>query len=220
MRSRRSSIVEMERPQTSKTPQSVNSHVHMPACPTKPTSFKDTPLHIRIKRKHEVSPLVQNGTPMGATPMGATPMGATPKSAQKAYEVKNFHEFTEVPNDEGNKRISLVSIVCDYLSAQHSLCKNPMVTCPEFDLLAHHKCPDPRPKQSAPWNFTSRNMQRQIFPPFGGTDGRKLDRKLIYSRFRPIRTFRCSDDQETIENTFYSCAVMPPDDTLFLLELT
>ena len=46
--------------------------------------------------------------------------------------------------------------VCDYLSAQHSLCKNPMVTCPEFDLLAHHKCPDPRPKQSAPWNFTSR----------------------------------------------------------------
>jgi hypothetical protein len=48
-----------------------------------------------------------------------------------------------------------------------------------------------------------RNMQRQIFPPFGGTDGRKLDRKLIHSRFRPIRTFRCSDDQETIENTFY-----------------
>ena len=48
---------------------------------------------------------------MGPTPMGATPMGSTPKSAQKAYEVKNFHEFTEVPNDEGNKRISLVSIV-------------------------------------------------------------------------------------------------------------
>ena len=83
----------------------------MPACPTTPTSSKDTPLHIRIKRKHEVSPLVQNGTPMGPTPMGATPMGSTPKSAQKAYEVKNFHEFTEVPNDEGNKRISLVSIV-------------------------------------------------------------------------------------------------------------
>ena len=61
----------------------------MPACPTTPTSSKDTPLHIRIKRKHEVSPLVQNGTPMGPTPMGATPMGATPKSAQKAYEVKN-----------------------------------------------------------------------------------------------------------------------------------
>ena len=48
---------------------------------------------------------------MGPTPIGATPMGSTPKSAQKAYEVKNFHEFTEVPNDEGNKRISLVSIV-------------------------------------------------------------------------------------------------------------
>ena len=52
---------------------------------------------------------------MGPTPMGATPMGATPKSAQKAYEVKNFHEFTEVPNDEGNKRISLVSIVSNII---------------------------------------------------------------------------------------------------------
>ena len=52
--------------------------------------------------------MVQNG-PNSAAPNIAS--SATPKSAQKAYEVKNFHEFTEVPNDEGNKRISLVSIV-------------------------------------------------------------------------------------------------------------
>lgn len=49
-----------------------------------------------------------------------------------------------------------VSIVCDYLASQHRLCKNPMTTCPEFDLLVPHKCPDPRPKNSAPWNITSR----------------------------------------------------------------
>ena len=59
-------------------------------------------------------------------------------------------------------------------------------------------------------------MNRQLFPPFGGSEGRKLDRQLLYSRFRPIRTYRCADEQETIENTFYSCAVMPPDDTYIL----
>lgn len=128
-------------------------------------------------------------------------ISGAPKSLQKAYEVKNFSEFTEVPNEESQK-IDLVTIVCDYLSAQHSLCKNPMVTCPEFDLLAHHKCPDPRPKQSAPWNFTTRVMQRQIFSPFGGPEGRNLDRKLLYSRFRPVKTFRCADEQDTIENAF------------------
>ena len=108
--------------------------------PSTPTTSKD-PLNIRIKRNNA------NPSPN---------VNQTPKSAQKSYEVKNFNEFTEVSNEDGNKGTSLVSIVCDYLSAQHSLCKNPMVTCPEFDLFAHHKCPDPRPKHSAPWNFASR----------------------------------------------------------------
>ena len=190
--------------------------------PGTPVSSKE-PLHIRIKRKQESSNHVTSGAsalnPTSSNSL-ATPKNnslATPKSAQKAYEVKNFSEFTEIgPNDDNPKRISLVSIVCDYLSAQHSLCKNPMVTCPEFNLLAHHKCPDPRPKQSAPWNLTSRMMSRQIFPPFGGPEGGKLDRKFVHSRFRPIRTFRCAEEPDTMENTFYSCAIMPPDDTFVL----
>ena len=95
-------------------------------------------------------------------------------------------------------------IVSDYLSAQHSLCKNPMVTCPEFDLFAHHKCPDPRPKHSAAWNLTSRMMQRQLFPPYGGFEGARLDRKFLYSRFRPVRTYRCAEEQDqTEQNIFY-----------------
>ena len=61
-----------------------------------------------------------------------TPM--IPKTLQKAYE--------SLPED--SNRITLESIMCDYLSNQHSLCKNPMVTCPEFDLFVPHKCPDPR----------------------------------------------------------------------------
>ena len=51
------------------------------------------------------------------------------KSLQKIYDVKNcLDTLPELPpNDEGSNRVNLVSIVCDYLSAQHSLCKNPMV---------------------------------------------------------------------------------------------
>ena len=78
-----------------------------------------------------------------------------------------------------------------------------MVTCPEFDLFAHHKCPDPRPKHSAAWNLTSRMMQRQLFTPYGGFEGAKLDRKFLYSRFRPVRTYRCSEDQDQNDNVFY-----------------
>ena len=69
--------------------------------------------------------------------MGATPMGATPKSAQKAYEVKNFHEFTEVPNGEGNKRISLVSIVSTIFNSMTSLLTH---------TVAHSLRPSYRPK--------------------------------------------------------------------------
>ena len=28
--------------------------------------------------------------------------------------------------------------------------------------------------------------RKSLFPPFGGPDGQKLNRKLIYSRFRPV----------------------------------
>ena len=101
-----------------------------------------------------------------------------------------------------------VSIVCDYLASQHRLCKNPMATCPEFDLLVPHKCPDPRPKNSSPWNITSRLTRRSVFPPFGGPGGLKLDRKLVYSRFRPMRSIRT---ESANSGTFTSCALMPDD---------
>ena len=68
-----------------------------------------------------------------------------PKTLQKAYE--------SLPED--SNRITLESIMCDYLSNQHSLCKNPMVTCPEFDLFVPHKCPDPR-SVTLSWSSTFR----------------------------------------------------------------
>ena len=87
-------------------------------------------------------------------------------------------------------QVSLASIVSDYLAGQHALCKNPMSTCAEFDLFLPHKCPDPRSRRDAPLNFTTRHSRRSLYPPFGGPDGQKLNRKLIYSRFRPVKSFR------------------------------
>ena len=98
--------------------------------------------------------------------------------------------------------ISLDSIVTEYLRKQHALCKNPVVTCPAFDLFTPHRCPEPLNRDSAPINITTRLQRRPIFPRFGGINGSKMDRKFIYSRFRPIRSFR--DPEST--SSFSSCA--------------
>lgn len=121
--------------------------------------------------------------------------------------------------------ITLDSIITEYLTNQHALCKNPMVTCPQFNLLEcvldqflfavvsltmvyviiiiiiifvfrPHKCPDPCTKNSTPTNLTVRLNRRSL-----GFDGRKLDRRHIYSRFCPVKTFRPTD----VDGTFTCC---------------
>ncbi|XP_040569927.1 DDB1- and CUL4-associated factor 1 isoform X2 [Lepeophtheirus salmonis] len=125
--------------------------------------------------------------------------------------ISNSHSGVEASKN------SLVSIISDYLSSQHSLCKNPMSTCPEFDLFLPHKCPDPRPRMSAPYNFATRYTLRSIFPPFGGPDGRKLDLKLMYGRFRPVKTFRPSIESENRQDNNFSSVAITPDDQFILV---
>ena len=101
--------------------------------------------------------------------------------------------------------------MCDYLASQHRLCKNPMATCPEFDLFTPHKCPDPRPKNSAPWNITARLARGSICPPYGLSEGMKLNRKLVYSRFRPVRSIRMEEEDTDNRGIFTSTALMADD---------
>ena len=69
-----------------------------------------------------------------------------------------------------------------------------------------------RPKKSAPLNFTTRMTHRgSQFPPHGGLDGHKLDRKLVYSKFRPMKVFRNTAEEDMPENPFHSCAFTPTD---------
>ena len=189
---------------------------------------------IRVRKRHQIE---QNRTPQqgvqsfngpgtscingntSQNSFGPSGSGSTPsasKSLQKSYEPKMPTDFHELQTDQKDNRISLVSIVSDYLSSQHSLCKYPMATCPEFDLFTPHKCPDPRPKSAAPANFVTRlSSRRSVYPPFGGLDGGRLDRKLIYSRFRPVKTFRADQESEgNYDNHFTACALMPDNDYL------
>lgn len=98
--------------------------------------------------------------------------------------------------------ISLDSIVIEYLRKQHALCKNPVVTCPPFDLFKPHRCPDPKNSAVASVNITSRLQNRQVFPPSGGMFGSKMDRKFIYSRFRPYRSLRVFDPTNFLCSAF------------------
>ncbi|KAJ6222415.1 hypothetical protein RDWZM_000960 [Blomia tropicalis] len=128
---------------------------------------------------------------------------------------QSFHlmnsPMTKRKTDFNSNTISLNSIVSDYLRKQHALCKNPVVTCPPFDLYKPHRCPEPRNRNLASVNITSRIFNRQIFPPYGGMGGSKMDRRFIYSRFRPCRSLRCFD-----QTNFYCCAFSHTRNWLFV----
>lgn len=103
-------------------------------------------------------------------------------------------------------QVSLDSIITEYLTNQHALCKNPMITCPQFNLFEPHKCPDPKAKRNAPLNFTLRHVRRSVYPSFDGPEGIRLDRRLVHSRFCPVRTFRPAE-----EDSFYTCCEFLPN---------
>ncbi|KAH9527021.1 hypothetical protein DERF_001069 [Dermatophagoides farinae] len=106
--------------------------------------------------------------------------------------------------------ISLDSIVIEYLRKQHALCKNPVLTCPPFDLFKPHRCPEPRERNVAPFNIAARLIGRQYYPPYGGCYGSKMNRKYIYSRFRSCRYIRCIEPA-----VFLDCAFAHNSDLIY-----
>lgn len=129
------------------------------------------------------------------------------KNALKSTANNRRHSFhlnssiSKRKSDTPINAISLDSIVIEYLRKQHTLCKHPVVTCPTFDLFKPHRCPEPLNRRLACANITSRLLWRQIYPPFGGMYGSKMDRKFIYSRFKPVRSLRCFE-----QTNFLNCA--------------
>ncbi|XP_066992783.2 protein mahjong isoform X2 [Anabrus simplex] len=107
-------------------------------------------------------------------------------------------------------RVTLDSIITEYLTNQHALCKNPVAPCPQFNLFVPHKCPDPKAKNSAPTNFAIRVSRRAL--ALGGMDSLRHDRRLVHSRFCPVRTFRLND-----EDGFFTCCEFLPCDRYLMM---
>ena len=198
---------------------------HAPGTPAlRPNKSTPARSALKVKRNNyqEATPSSSAVTPIRlinrkrpASSSTATPGSATATSKTSIVDFATVNKSPAavakaVPVMSEESTITLDSIVKDYLSGQHSLCKNPMSTCPEFDLLKPHKCPDSRPKNSVAGNFLSRMTARAAGMRSYGRAGERLDKRLIYSRFRPVRVFRGgADSGSNSENYFTACALMP-----------
>ncbi|KAJ6646157.1 Protein mahjong [Pseudolycoriella hygida] len=108
------------------------------------------------------------------------------------------------------RNVTLDIITTEYLANQHALCKNPMSTCPPFDLFAEHKCPDPSPNkvQGLSPNFAGRYFHRQA-----GFNSSRLDRRLVHSQFR----MSCSIPSE--DGEYFTCCDFTPCTTRVVVGL-
>ncbi|XP_052197040.1 DDB1- and CUL4-associated factor homolog 1 [Diospyros lotus] len=91
------------------------------------------------------------------------------------------------------ERLTLDSLVVQYLKHQHRQCPAPITTLPPLSLLHPHVCPEPRRSLDVPSNVTARLSTREFRSNYGGIHGSRRDRQFVYSRFRPWRTCRDGD---------------------------
>ncbi|KAK6912401.1 hypothetical protein RJ641_022002 [Dillenia turbinata] len=96
------------------------------------------------------------------------------------------------PQPGNQERLTLDSLVVQYLKHQHRQCPAPITTLPPLSLLHPHICPEPRRSMDAPLNVTARLRTREFRCMYGGMYGNRRDRQFVYSRFRPWRI--CRDD--------------------------
>ncbi|KAL1532324.1 DDB1- and CUL4-associated factor 1-like [Salvia divinorum] len=100
------------------------------------------------------------------------------------------------PQPSGSERLTLDSLVVQYLKHQHRQCPAPITTLPPLSLLQPHVCPEPKRSLDAPSNVTSRLSNREFRSRQGGIHGLRKDRQFVYSRFRPWRS--CRDDTSSL----------------------
>uniref|UniRef100_A0ABD2WU61 LisH domain-containing protein n=1 Tax=Trichogramma kaykai TaxID=54128 RepID=A0ABD2WU61_9HYME len=183
----------------STTPTSNNRFIaHTPGSAPNATPCHSNNIRLKLVDSLTQSP-ASNGQPIKLqitqkknTDKISTSVCPPPTSANNSQSACRLQK--PISRDPGSNALTIASskpnvtldiIITEYLTNQHALCKNPMVTVPQFNLFEPHKCPDPCKKNSTPQNLTVRLARRQQ-----GFDGMRLDRKYIYSRFCPVKTFR------------------------------
>ncbi|KAL1552625.1 DDB1- and CUL4-associated factor 1-like [Salvia divinorum] len=127
----------------------------------------------------------------------------TPISAPREYQSRDIDEnqltglasssqLLNDPQPSGSERLTLDSLVVQYLKHQHRQCSAPITTLPPLSLLQPHVCPEPKRSFDAPSNATCRLNNREFRSKHGTIHGLRKDRQFVYSRFRPWRS--CRDD--------------------------
>ncbi|KAJ0031575.1 hypothetical protein Pint_12673 [Pistacia integerrima] len=114
----------------------------------------------------------------------------------------NYHVGQSTPSSQlglqndsqssNSERLTLDSLVVQYLKHQHRQCPAPITTLPPLSLLHPHVCPEPKRSLDAPSNVTARLGSREYKSMYSGIHRNRRDRQFVYSRFRPWRT--CRDD--------------------------
>ncbi|CAH9074092.1 unnamed protein product [Cuscuta europaea] len=117
---------------------------------------------------------------------------ALPVAAADGGDINLLNDM-QASSSSNTERLTLDSLVVQFLKHQHRQCPAPITTLPPLSLLQPHVCPEPKRSLDAPSNVTSRLTSREFRSMYsGGIHGRHKDRQFVYSRFRPWRT--CRDD--------------------------
>ncbi|CAI9094836.1 OLC1v1030640C1 [Oldenlandia corymbosa var. corymbosa] len=140
--------------------------------------------------------LPSDGTPVSMPRSGLTSAPAETdenNGGQSVHVVPTSQSgLANEPQSSCTERLTLDSLVVQYLKHQHRQCPAPITTLPPLSLLHPHVCPEPRRSLDAPSNVTARLNTREFRFMYGGIHGSRRDRQFVYSRFRPWRT--CRDD--------------------------
>ncbi|XP_075989036.1 lisH and WD40 domain-containing protein mahjong [Anticarsia gemmatalis] len=133
----------------------------------------------------------------------------TPTSEHKRSLQKQLSVGLNEPTPSQH-RVTLHTIITEYLYNQHALCKNPVVTCPQFNLFEPHKCPEPRTSGGLLCSRTDSNVcARVVRRELGGAANTRhafatrQHARLAHSNFAPVRTLRLQDDDSYFTHTIF-----------------
>ncbi|KAJ0247438.1 DDB1- and CUL4-associated factor 1 [Hirschfeldia incana] len=124
------------------------------------------------------------------TPAAASDVNQSGSSRLGQMTPASQLRFPSDPQPSNPERLSLDSLVVQYLKHQHRQCRAPITTLPPVSLLHPHVCPEPKRLLEAPLNITDRLGTRELQSYYSGVHGNRRDRQFVFSRFKSWRSYR------------------------------
>ena len=206
-----------------------------------PNSLSSQSIHIKINKKSKLTSSLQNPSlcngsltclSISTNNSSVSPFSKSENMSANGNHLNNLNCNSPSPNLPGRHNgfinhlephnininetgISLEKIVSEYLASQHALCKNPVVTCPPFDLFTPHRCPEPKTVKASPNNITMKFLNRPYMKPKLSREFAAQNRKFVYSRYRPSNIYRPPESSEV-----FLCCEFSFDDQFLMVGTT